>query len=104
MCDFKPGDEVTLAVRGVWASVTTKEEVSGPVFGAVYVVERVFIARDEPAITLVGVPLPWKGGYRASRFRKVERKSDGLSIESFLTIKPGFEEPKRAPARKAVDA
>jgi hypothetical protein len=40
--------------------------------------------------------------YAANRFRKAERKSDSLSIEAFLTIKPGFEEPKRttAPAKK----
>jgi hypothetical protein len=53
-----------------------------------------------------GVRSPQTGrlspGYRPDRFRKVERKSDSLSIEAFLTIKPGFEEPKRttAPAKK----
>jgi hypothetical protein len=38
--------------------------------------------------------------FDARRFRKVERRNDSLSIEAFLTIKPGFEEPKRAPAKK----
>lgn len=31
----------------------------------------------------------------ASRFRPLAKRSDTLTIESFLTIKPGFEEPKR---------
>lgn len=39
-------------------------------------------------------------GYFPSRFRKVQRRNTDLSIEAFLTIKPGFEEPKRAPAPK----
>jgi hypothetical protein len=31
---------------------------------------------------------------------KVQRRKTDLSIERFLTIKPGFEEPKRSPAEK----
>jgi hypothetical protein len=40
--------------------------------------------------------------YRAIRFRKVQRRNTDLSVESFLTIKPGFEEPRRVttPTRK----
>lgn len=46
------------------------------------------------------VPGWW--GFRADRFRKVQRRKADLSIESFLTIKPGFEEPRRVttPTRK----
>ena len=46
-------------------------------------------------------------GYKADRFRKVERKSDSLSIEAFLTIKPNqFEGPKRTnqPAKRKEQA
>lgn len=35
------------------------------------------------------------GSWNPTRFRKVERRNDSLSIEAFLTIKPGFEEPRR---------
>jgi hypothetical protein len=38
-------------------------------------------------------------GYLPRRFRKVQRRKTDLSIESFLTIKPGFEEPRRSPKR-----
>ena len=45
-----------------------------------------------------GVPTeygPWQG-YSSDEFRKVQKRKDSLTIESFLTIKPGqFEEPKR---------
>ncbi len=41
------------------------------------------------------------GAYAARRFRKVERRKTDLSIESFLTIKPGQkEEPRRIPEKK----
>ena len=41
-------------------------------------------------------------GFQQSRFRKVQRRKNDLSVESFLTIKPGFEEPRRVttPTRK----
>jgi len=38
--------------------------------------------------------------YAARRFRKVQRRKTDLSIEAFLTIKPGFEEPRRSPAKR----
>ena len=38
--------------------------------------------------------------WHPTRFRKVERRNDSLSIEAFLTIKPGFEEPRKAPAKR----
>jgi hypothetical protein len=99
---FKVGDEVTRVGEGIFVSSHTGEEILGPIFGEVYVVESVLMAYDEPAITLVGISMPWFGGFRASRFRKVQRKSTDLSIESFLTIKPGFEEPRKvtAPVRE----
>lgn len=45
-------------------------------------------------------------GYAPSRFRPVAKRSDTLTIESFLTIKPGFEEPRRVvePVRRKEGA
>lgn len=96
MCDFKPGDEV----------VCIKDGRVCPTFaGETYVVEDVFLHPYEgPALQLVGIPVrvePFYWGHTPERFRKVERRNDSLSIEAFLTIKPGqFEEPRRAPAKK----
>lgn len=100
MCSFKPGDEVVC--------VTAAEACVCEV-GATYTVKEIFWHRREnrAAVILEGVPntglkadgTRWRGR-RADRFRKVERKNDSLSIDAFLTIKPGFEEPKRTPVKK----
>jgi len=97
MCDFKPGDAV--------ACVVTQPQ-GFSVAGEVYEVARVWVhpVSGRLVLDLAGVENgcdfgpPYFWGHYASRFRKVERKTDSLSIESFLTIKPGFEEPRRAPA------
>lgn len=45
----------------------------------------------------------WEG-HNPNRFRKVQKRNSSLSYESFLTIKPGFEEPRRVntPAKERV--
>lgn len=95
MCDFKPGDEV-VCVKDGRTGVTRK--------GKAYVVEAVFLHPSSgPSLALIGIPVRVRGyywGHNPDRFRKVARRNDSLSIEAFLTIKPGFEEPKRAPAKK----
>ena len=103
MCDFKPGDEVVAAQSCVTAPLLLSA-------GQTYVVSRVEIVPvpgDEVRVFLVGVQegCRWDNtfyGFPPSRFRKVERRNDSLSFEAFLTIKPGFEEPRRpkAPAKK----
>lgn len=105
MCDFKPGDEVVsvrrpdLARQGFHALATTIKE------GEVHTVEWVGTHPSGlSAVRLVGVKQssPRSIGFDSRCFRKVQRRKTDLSIESFLTIKPGFEEPRRpkAPAKK----
>jgi hypothetical protein len=102
MCDFKPGDEV----------VCISAEEGYPFRGVTYTVAAVL-----PPLSshLFGIRLTTDTedmfdlpaqGWAHTIFRKVQRRNDSLSIEAFLTIKPGFEEPRRTktPARKGVDA
>jgi len=95
MCDFKPGDEVVYVGGDVGLPGIGQSQLSK---GSVYVVFSVHL---HPHFDLVGVRVVGYGPVVvANSFRKVERRNDSLSIEAFLTIKPGFEEPKRAPAKK----
>lgn len=107
MCDFKPGDEVVCVDNSRFDG-----ETSNLVVGSIYVVEAVlpplggrsgYTGGVAPAgVRLAGVvsQKSWRNTFDCRRFRKVERKNDSLSIEAFLTIKPGFEEPRRAPAKR----
>ena len=75
--------------------------------GAIYTVRDVRVCR-EGGLGLILREVGWTtldggdGSYAVERFRKVQRRKTDLSIESFLTIKPGFEEPRRqkAPAKR----
>lgn len=100
MCDFKPGDEV----------VCVEPDVEGILLlDAKYTVRDVIPVTDDwgcmgvrvfEAEALYGPP-GCPPAFRSSRFRKIERRKTDLSIESFLTIKPGQkEEPKRIPEKK----
>lgn len=103
---FAPGDEVVCVdaganpfhLAGAWQG-------DAPTEGHIYTVRG--WSDDgpygDPCVFLVEITNNAFGhfdGYSAWRFRKVQKRNDGLSIEAFLTIKPGFEEPKRAPAKK----
>jgi hypothetical protein len=110
MCDFKPGDEV----------VCVDDSRRNPDFGwhgtvkrgLVYTVAAVGpppfrLGRHSVSVFILGAPniCPLDRvdiGYLPDRFRKVQRRKTDLSIESFLTIRPGFEEPRRVttPTRK----
>lgn len=107
MCDFKPGDEVVCVNAGQLPGAAT-----GPTnlrlrawleVGRIYVVAAVGICpvKGKPFVLLADQPQivsPELGivpGFAPRRFRKVQRRKTDLSIEAFLTIKPGFEEPKR---------
>lgn len=106
MCDFKPGDEVVCVDAG---PVDWPWTGDAPIEGSVYNVIAVGPSRlrpGQPVVFLAEIRNDGDGindGYLASRFRKVQKSNDGLSIEAFLTIKPGqFEEPRRTvePAKK----
>jgi hypothetical protein len=97
-CDFKPGDEVVCVDADGTPELTRDARYTIlESYGLGLTLPTRVI---EPGVTLREVQNARAVGYRASRFRKVERRNDSLSIESFLTIKPGFEEPRKAPAKK----
>jgi len=111
MCDFKPGDEVVCVDD---KPKTLYRPWSGTVVeGQVYVVAGYttppegHLDHGAVSVVIVGAPnidMKWGVdiGYKPSRFRKVQKRDSSLSIEAFLTIKPGFEEPRRpkAPAKR----
>lgn len=110
MCGFRVGDEIVAVDDG---GHTLGCPLPHLMVGSVYVATEVtdpyecLDCGSCAGVRIADIPLnlyeqngSWE--YAACSFRKVERKSDSLSIEAFLTIKPGFEEPKRtnAPAKK----
>lgn len=103
MCDFKLGDEVVRVRMGIGPNprATTPDVPVGHVGRIINMgptaYEGVWIELDNwPVDPLCGLP--------AEHFRRVQRKNTDLSIEAFLTIKPGIEEPRRvrAPKRERV--
>lgn len=111
MCDFKPGDEV--------AYIGPDTDPSDPyrglrlrtgllTVGAVYTVVDLVVNRglpDDIGVVLREVKSPrLDGAFSVRAFRKVQKPKSDLSIESFLTIKPGFEEPKRVVTPKKENA
>lgn len=95
---FKPGDEIV------------KFRLSGPAgeltipIGTVVIVDRVVGPYgDDVGLKILGWP-DHGLGHLASTFRKVQRKNSRLTLEAFFTVPGGFEEPKRAPAKKKTDA
>jgi hypothetical protein len=95
MCDFKPGDEAVCIDDTDWSPDTFQ-----PKLNAVYTVERVEI--DSGATWVFLAEAEPDDMFFAGSFRKVQRRKTDLSIESFLIIRPGFEEPRRVttPIRK----
>lgn len=113
MCEFRVGDEVVCvgaAPCPEWArwEVLTHGKLTPPplVCGRQYTIRAVVLAGEGVHLHEVLSVAETYGhldrGFRPDRFRKVERRNDSISIEAFLTIKPGFEEPRRpkAPAKK----
>ena len=100
-CDFKPGDEV-VCVDEDPCVVHGKPAVRT---GNIYTVRDVTVEHNFSGFAVylheVRSSGP-KGGFCSSRFRKVQKRDASLSIETFLTIKPGYEEPRRpaVPSRK----
>jgi hypothetical protein len=99
MCEFKPGDEVVC----VNASLIEPAPWQGdaPVEGGVYVVVAVHLYRNEPHVRLAEISNVEGDdledvGYRARRFRKVQKRD----LTAWLSDEQTFEEPKRAPAKK----
>lgn len=93
---FAPGDEV-VCVDAEWHGTGSFRDASCLVQGRVYVVSGI-AANGGVHLSEIDAENPL--GFKPSRFRKVQRRKTDLSIEAFLTIKPGFEEPKRAPAKR----
>ena len=109
---FRVGDEVK-CVRpcGKLPGFAYPDIMPMPEVGLCYTVKGVGHAHGAPGLFLHEIGWTCIGGsegmYRASNFRKVERKSDSLSIEAFRTIKDGaYEEPRRTnqPAKRKEQA
>lgn len=110
MCDFKPGDEVVCVDaipplepgRQPWMCVLKE--------GSIYQVSGVGLnPAGEFRIFLSDTKNIWLHtgedyGFLGRRFRKVQRKNSRLTLEAFFTVPGGFEEPKRAPAKKKTNA
>jgi len=109
---FRVGDEVECVWPcGKLPGFAYPDLMPMPEVGLRYTVKGVGHAHGRPGLFLHEIGWTSVGGsegmYRASNFRKVERKSDRLSIEAFLTIKPNqFEGPKRTnqPAKRKEQA
>lgn len=100
MVDFKVGDEVvcvnnTNRPNAIWfpgckPQLNTKYTVTGLLIDP----------WGDPAVTLAELDNA-DTGYAAWRFRKVQKRNDRLTIEAFMTVPGGFEDPKRTtPAKK----
>ena len=96
-CDFKPGDEV-VCVDSNFEDFGLCCGTPDPVVGDNYIVADVFADDEGVWVCLIG----FDGlDFLAVNFRKVQKRNDRLTIEAFSVIKDGgFEEPKRAPAKK----
>lgn len=115
MCDFKVGDEV-VCVDDTIGDGPGFGWLNPLVLGRIYQVSGAALDprsescnTGETVVFLAGHPNPGIDGsgdfgFFASRFRKVRRQNPRLSIESFLTIKPGFEEPRVVPNKTPVRA
>lgn len=94
MCDFKPGDEV------VCVDNKGAPELS---VGATYTVTAVLYGGEGLTVAEADPSEWWAVGYWSERFREVNRRNSRLTIEAFMTMPGGFEEPKRkspTPTRK----
>jgi hypothetical protein len=106
-CPFQAGDEVEKFRRGLpyprprdnGASVILPVGFRGVVREVVW---HEAWGPDVFGLLFVGIPGDICCSYYAGNFRKVERRNDRLSIEAFMTMPGGFEEPRRpkAPAKK----
>ena len=100
MCDFKPGDEV-VCVNASLLDAKRGEEMVMLTVGRIYTVSTVRIAKGEPHVTLAEQENFWVAagfdfGFRARRFRKVQRRD----LTAWLATENTIEEPRRAPAKK----
>lgn len=103
MCDFKPGDEVVAVdcgnLEGDRAAITL---TVGQIYVCVEVAETDDVCPECGSTLGVDVEGAIDPDYYfcPCSFRKVQKRNDRLTIEAFSTIKDGFEEPRRAPAKK----
>lgn len=102
MCDFKVGDEV-VRIRDEHPPHPLDTTGTPPIGHVGRVIEiGISPVSGRAWIELDNWPVDPNCGHRAGDYRKVVRSTDKLTIEAFLTIKLGFEEPRRpkAPAKK----
>lgn len=108
MCDFKIGDDVAVVGNGSGAGPTIYRLVMRLLGGGTTEMDEGEAFRIEDMMRhpvlpwVIGLWLEGRFGWHPHFwFRKVQKPKTNLSVETFLTIKPGFEEPRRTtPARK----
>lgn len=112
MCEFKAGDEVVCVNESSFDG-TVLPIKTGSVYQVAWVRPALGLKSgfDGKCSRHFGVrlkgfigPTSVDGCFDSRRFRKVKRNRQDLSIERFLTIKPGFEEPKREPEKQKEKA
>lgn len=101
-CDFRVGHSVVCVDADDRLDGHVRPAVDGRLIrDATYTIECGGIHDGEVGVVLAEVrSLHLTGMFLASRFRRAQKSDSSLTIESFLTIKPGYEEPKRTPAKK----
>lgn len=98
MCDFKPGDEVVCVDDSPCEGAMPIRSV---VRGGHYQVDAVWFqpSAESVLLSLIGVNAAEDmtfAGYGQHRFRRIQRKTTSLTIESFMVIKPDqYEEPRK---------
>lgn len=109
MCDFKPGDEVVCVDDAPWGGFTTAVGVSRPhgiKRGATYTVAALGVCEWDGStnVWLKEVRNNADRGYRAARFRKVQRRDLSAWLETAATDTDHLDKPIKTPARPKVDA
>ena len=96
-CDFKIGDEVVCVDASLAWGIEPHSLIKGETYTVVGLVDP---EGFDPGV-VVQVPSPhYSTAWSPRRFRKVQKRNDRLTLETFFTVPGGFEEPKRTPAKR----
>lgn len=108
MCDFKPGDKVVCVDARPRRSAGLLPTADVLTEGAIYTVTELWHCdvRMAAVVSLAEAMngRPYRshqdGGFYTSRFRKVERRTDKLTLTEWLAQPSGYDEEQHSPAPK----